>query len=209
MGDVSKGEGRTVLFVSHNLTAVKELCNRGILLQHGQLQYVGPILETALEYQKMSETETHYLHEGHIDDALGNENIRILEFKISPAKGEIIDIESGIDVLLRFRNHRPNINLDATFELRTLEESVVFHTGVLVTKNNNSEDREYSVKFALPANLLNTGNYYFNIIFGENQRTLLYSARNIIGFEVENVKLGKNIETMPGIIRPSFEYNIV
>ena len=37
MGEVSKGEGRTVLFVSHNMAAVKNLCNKGILLANGQL----------------------------------------------------------------------------------------------------------------------------------------------------------------------------
>ena len=37
MQDVSKGEGRTVLFVSHNMTSVKALCNRGVILQNGML----------------------------------------------------------------------------------------------------------------------------------------------------------------------------
>ncbi|WP_299176119.1 ABC transporter ATP-binding protein [uncultured Chryseobacterium sp.] len=37
MGDVTKGEGRTVLFVSHNMAAVRRLCNEGILLKHGEI----------------------------------------------------------------------------------------------------------------------------------------------------------------------------
>ncbi len=41
MGDISKGEGRTVLFVSHNMAAVKNLCNRGILLENGKLIHDG------------------------------------------------------------------------------------------------------------------------------------------------------------------------
>ncbi|MGC4130012.1 MAG: polysaccharide ABC transporter ATP-binding protein [Bergeyella sp.] len=43
MGDVSKGEGRTVLFVSHNMAAVRELCNNGIYLNQGQVSHVGNI----------------------------------------------------------------------------------------------------------------------------------------------------------------------
>ena len=43
MGDVSKGEGRTVLFVSHNMAAVKTLCNKGLLLENGRLSSVGEI----------------------------------------------------------------------------------------------------------------------------------------------------------------------
>jgi lipopolysaccharide transport system ATP-binding protein len=38
MGEVSKGEGRTVLFVSHNMAAISNLCSKSILLKHGQLQ---------------------------------------------------------------------------------------------------------------------------------------------------------------------------
>ena len=41
MQDVSKGEGRTVLFVSHNMAAVKNLCTRGVVLQNGQLAFDG------------------------------------------------------------------------------------------------------------------------------------------------------------------------
>ncbi len=50
MGDVSKGEGRTVLFVSHNMAAVKSLCNSGIFMQNGQVQYTGEINETVKKY---------------------------------------------------------------------------------------------------------------------------------------------------------------
>ena len=43
MQDVAKGEGRTVLFVSHNMAAVKNLCSRGIVLHDGLLDYTGPV----------------------------------------------------------------------------------------------------------------------------------------------------------------------
>ena len=37
MGEVSKGEGRTVLFVSHNMGSIMQLCNNALLLTNGQL----------------------------------------------------------------------------------------------------------------------------------------------------------------------------
>lgn len=49
MGDVSKGEGRTVLFVSHNMAAVKTLCSKGILLENGKLTHSGAI-EDLIDY---------------------------------------------------------------------------------------------------------------------------------------------------------------
>lgn len=51
MSDVSKGEGRTVLFVSHNIAAVKALCNKGVFLQNGNLKLIGEIDETVSCYQ--------------------------------------------------------------------------------------------------------------------------------------------------------------
>src|SRR3970040_804825 len=45
MQDISKGEGRTVLFVSHNMAAVKSLCTRGIVLEHGKVVFEGGIEE--------------------------------------------------------------------------------------------------------------------------------------------------------------------
>ena len=50
MQDVSKGQGRTVLFVSHNMAAVKSLCTRGIVFNNGQLIYQGDIDETLKYY---------------------------------------------------------------------------------------------------------------------------------------------------------------
>lgn len=50
MGDVSKGEGRTVLFVSHNMGAVNKLCNKGILLNKGHVQMNDDISSVISEY---------------------------------------------------------------------------------------------------------------------------------------------------------------
>ncbi|GAB6011782.1 ABC transporter ATP-binding protein [Viscerimonas tarda] len=50
MQDVSKGEGRTVLFVSHNMTSMKSLCNNGIILKNGSLDYMGTMDECIDRY---------------------------------------------------------------------------------------------------------------------------------------------------------------
>lgn len=208
MGDVTKGEGRTILFVSHNLTAVKELCKSGILLNDGRMIYSGAVEESVIEYQKNSLTKSSYINEGSIEEAFGNENIRILEFSAKPTTGRIIDIDSGVSIKLKFFNYLPNINLDTTFELRTFEEVVVFHTGALISDNNDSERKLYEVNFNIPSQFLNAGNYYFKLILGKNQREILYRKDNIISFEVENIKLGSNVVILPGVVRPIFDYKI-
>lgn len=207
MGDVSKGEGRTVLFVSHNMAAVKELCNSGILLNHGNLVYQGNILDTVLEYQKGQNTKNIY-QENDLDNSLGNQNIRILHFSATSPKGQHIGIETGIKVKLKFYNSKPNINLDATFELKTSDEVCVFHVGKLISVNNDSKQGIYEIEFDIPPYLLNAGIYYFNIIFGENQRYLLYKKEQIIGFEIENLVLGSNSNILPGVIRPNFNFTM-
>ena len=58
MQDVSKGEGRTVLFVSHNMGSVRQLCNTGILLDKGTIAKKGVINEVIAEYVKASNAET-------------------------------------------------------------------------------------------------------------------------------------------------------
>lgn len=59
MQDVAKN-GRTVLFVSHNMAAVKELCNKGILLQHGVLKSSGTIDEIISDYIKTDSNNSIY-----------------------------------------------------------------------------------------------------------------------------------------------------
>lgn len=55
MQDVSKGEGRTVLFVSHNMAAVRSLCTRGIMLKNGIVDYIGNIPDTLDHYLKIDD----------------------------------------------------------------------------------------------------------------------------------------------------------
>src|SRR5262249_7359849 len=57
MGDVAR-EGRTVLFVSHNLSAIKELCGGGILLKSGELAFQGSASRCVAEYLKSLEDES-------------------------------------------------------------------------------------------------------------------------------------------------------
>ena len=52
MQDVSKGQGRTVLFVSHNMAAVRSLCTRGIMLKNGMIDFIGSIPNTLDHYLK-------------------------------------------------------------------------------------------------------------------------------------------------------------
>lgn len=56
MQEVSKGEGRTVLFVSHNMAAVRSLCTRGIMLKNGMVNFIGSIPDTLDHYLKIDDS---------------------------------------------------------------------------------------------------------------------------------------------------------
>jgi lipopolysaccharide transport system ATP-binding protein len=61
MGEVSKGEGRTVLFVSHNMAAVQSLCNKGIVIENGNVICLGDISESINRYINFGKNGTFQL----------------------------------------------------------------------------------------------------------------------------------------------------
>ena len=123
-----------------------------------------------------------------------------------PVIGEAISISSGIEFSMEFYNAKKNSNIDVTFELRNLDEITIFHHGTILSEKNDSKPGVYSVTGVLPPNLLNAGTYKFMVIFGENQRYLLYQTDEIIQFEVLNEVAGSNSNVLPGVIRPQISY---
>ena len=59
MKTVSQGEGRTVLFVSHNMASIKQLCRTGVLLDKGMVAYMGTVDDTVAEYLKASDVDVN------------------------------------------------------------------------------------------------------------------------------------------------------
>ena len=207
MKDVSVNDGRTVLFVSHNIAAIKTLCTQGVVLQNGTVSYSGNTLDAVEYYQKLTNIISSIDHKGDIESAPGNQNIKILKFNTQPIKGNYLTISSGVEFELTFYNYKTEINLDVIFELKNSDEITIFHTGELVTTNKNSRRGIYKVKGQIEENLLNAGTYTFNLIFSENQRYKLYSQNEVIQFEILNETIGSNSNTLPGIIRPNLKFS--
>jgi lipopolysaccharide transport system ATP-binding protein len=207
MAEVSEGQGRTVLFVSHNMAAVKNLCTKGLMLEQGTVKYSGDILDAVNLYQKGGSAYPLFEHKGNVDDAPGNDNIRIMKFQVSAIEGEIISVSSGVRLAITFFNNKPNINLDVTFEIKNMEELIILHQGKLVSENKDAKKGIYKVVGEIPANLLNAGNYVINLIFGEDQRYVLFHLKDFIQFEIMNENLGSNSSILPGVIRPVIKYS--
>lgn len=209
MKEVSVNEGRTVLFVSHNMAAVKSLCTKGLVLQNGTMKFQGSQLEAVQSYQSAQQNSHRFEHAGSVDSAPGNQNIRLMKFHAVPLQGEAMSVSSGVRFEVEFYNHKPNINLDITFELVNADEVVVFHHGALISRNKDSKVGLHRVSAVLPPDFLNAGTYRFNLIFGENQRHGLWSKTDVIQFEILNETLGSNSASLPGIVRPDLQYEIL
>ncbi len=207
MKDVS-GQGRTVLFVSHNIAAVKALCTTGILMQNGRLVEsgsIGPVVNRYLSTGQVNRT-VDYLDDR--KNAPGDNGITLLRVSIDPRTGDQLSIFSGIDINLVFKNELEGKNLDLTFEVLDAEETVIFHNGILISNDNDSKKGFYTIKCKLPRQLLNTGTYLLNLIYGENQRYLIYKAESIVSFEVMQDMAGSNSDRIPGVIFPELNFEI-
>lgn len=210
MQDVSKGEGRTVLFVSHNMASIKQLCKTGVLLEYGKIKYTGPILDTV----------NHYIGEGgntsnasypDLSIAPGNDKIRIKSFEISPVNGTQIDIESGILFKVKFMNFLEPAMVDVNFKVKTLDDITLFQVGKVIGRVGEKDAKRglYKAELVIPPYHLNAGKYKVTVFFGENQRYVLYGGYTH-KFEVENTlsDMGYNQGIMPGIMRLKNNINI-
>lgn len=90
MQDVSKGEGRTVLFVSHNMAAVRSLCTRGVMLKNGTIDYIGNIQDTLDHYLKDDDGIQDELVINNIKWKKNTVNITNIEINNTPKTRSII-----------------------------------------------------------------------------------------------------------------------
>ena len=156
MQDVSKGEGRTVLFVSHNMASVKKLCTKGVLLENGQLKFMGGIEETIDEY--LSDSNQAELGELIKMQSLTS-SLEILDFTINGQRTNYIEISPENKNEIVF-----NVKGFAHQRMKLALEALLFdNNGVLLGKFSPShlqgetaemqDDFEFCRTLQLPINM--------------------------------------------------------
>ena len=127
MNEVSKGEGRTILFVSHNLDAVKKLCNKGLLLHHGQLIHDGNIDTTLdsylLNYSSNGKQSTISYH---VDES---KEAQILKVALKDKEGnDVIEFYSNQEICVHITLKNTLLNQGARLNFSILDkfENVIF-----------------------------------------------------------------------------------
>jgi len=105
MGDVAK-EGRTVLFVSHNMAAIENLCQRGIVLDHGRVEYVGSQTEAITQYLKSFDGKKRLLRDQ--KQRSGSGLVRVVDIEFRDTSGHSLDVvQSGqsLDIHLHYETN--------------------------------------------------------------------------------------------------------
>jgi lipopolysaccharide transport system ATP-binding protein len=206
MKSVSEGEGRTVLFVSHNMTAISNLCDRGILMSNGFISKYGNI-ETILEYYVKENFENIYLKKWKIDNAPGNEFVRITEASLffDDKILKTTDSFSFSFVIFCFRMMEFNFS----FVLKNSRDEIVFNS-ISESKKLNA-DTQYTGRLVIPGNLLNDGHYKIDLYFVDSSTVKsMFSLTDLLVFEVsDNRKIEMDwVGKWAGVIRPNLNFTI-
>lgn len=201
MKDVSDKEGRTVLFVSHNMMAVKTLCNSGLLLNKGNIEFTGSASETVEYYTRTNSASINNspIYES-FDKAPGNDIIRIKQIEIKP---DLISIENSVEITFHFWYTGNDKEVRLAFDLINLHEQVVFGSGEVIEINEGIG----SAKCIIPANLLNDDVYSINLYFLNVDMQPLYNTNEAASFEVTDKErnyayFGK----INGVVRPKLQW---
>ncbi|MCO5947658.1 ABC transporter ATP-binding protein [Mucilaginibacter flavidus] len=217
MNDVSKGEGRTVLFVSHNMDAIMRLCSHAILLKNGCLT----------GYSQTDKIIDHYLRAD-----FGTTAIRKWEGKHIPGDGTVRLLE----VFVHDESFKPEENFEITGKIgitikyEVLKSGCVFTHGMNlfnsqgvnilnshdVTSASRKQPRKigkYSSTMWIPGNFLSEGTVIAGVaIFNPEPFYLHFQEADAIAFNVfDNLNpesaRGNYVGGFPGIVRPILQWN--
>ena len=209
MQSISKNEGRTVLFVSHNMAAVKSLCTRGVVLENGTVKLVTDI-EQAVSYYLSGDSEvmnqkifgTNYnkevfnLHE----ISLHNKGTTVNE---PLSENEIIQLNTVISI----NNSQPE-RYHITYHIyNELGEAMFSFSGG--DKNLKLKSGLNKVSCRFPASFFQSGQYFLSFFIVEDRRKSIFVEKDIISFTIVDGEreIGVYMGREPGYIKPQFEWS--
>ncbi|WP_396146804.1 polysaccharide ABC transporter ATP-binding protein [Flavobacterium sp.] len=186
MGDVSKGEGRTVLFVSHNMAAISSLCNKGIYLKNGILIESGNVSKIVSTYMQDSSKINGEVCEGEF----GDENIRITSTKIV-AVDVVNGFHTNTDLIVEVHGEvlKPIFGLVLGFNLWSqfdYEIAYVLHDDV-ASEVTTTAIGVFVKKFRIPANTLAEGNYSLQFDIGIHNNKRIINDECNLSFSLVNI----------------------
>jgi lipopolysaccharide transport system ATP-binding protein len=220
MQDVGQ-EGRTVLFVSHNMRAITRLCQRAILLQDGRIAKDGPAHDVVSHYLN---SETGLAPEQRWSDPQsvpGNDAVRVWAVRARAESGEVtrwVNVHKPVALEVEYESLETNQTLFICFRLFTDEGIKIFTTcdQTSVWCNRPRPPGRYISRVWIPNDLLNEGVIYVTVVIVQDlgARKRHFTMRQIIGFQVvdSTSESGPStyIEAMrrEGLIRPELHWEL-
>ena len=212
MQDVSRGEGRTVLFVSHNMTSIKALCKRGVILQNGLLVDDGDVDTIVTHYLRGDSSMDNY--KTWASPTVANQGFELMEIGVR-RKGstfhEPIRMDHDIEVVIRYRLTKSFDSFWITMHMKNEQGTKIFSFGGggrCYDKKHG--DGDYEQVCTIPAHFLNWGNYAIDFMAfqQENRIDRIVYEQDLISFTVSNrqVRIGGYMGREPGDITPKFNF---
>lgn len=201
MGEVARG-GRTVLFVSHNMTAVKLLCERVLLLREGTLATDGTTEDGIHAYLK-SASRMQLKREWNQENAPGNGRVRVRSIELIPeipAEQALIDVRTTVRVRFVFWSLAEEQVLNLALHLYSLEGACIFAVGSTTVRAVRGL---WEGVCLIPGNFLNDGVYTISIMIVKDQ-ACLYDLEHALSFEIADFREGGAWHgKWPGAVRPT------
>lgn len=194
MQDISKGDGRTVLFVSHNMAAVKSLCTRAIVLEHGMTVFEGDVEEAIGYYLNNITGKSFYQYKYYNENGI-LKNIRIhSEQKINT----IFILGSKLIVSIELRKPLGSFRLD--IGIYNFEDVKI--ANLSTNYANNIDRKKYVFNCIIDKIMIAPGSYYFKLAIIDNTKLEEFHDR-IISFEVlssDYYGVGSVVEKVSGYV---------
>lgn len=164
MRDAATKQGRTVLYVSHNMNTIRQLCDRCIVLDKGKIVFEGDV-ETAINiYMGSDKNElplTYNLENTSRPSLQHGNDIRITELKFLAQQQAIFDRTEGVRFQITFDAKKQIENLKMYFQLRGTNDNVIGMTQTIDSIVDTVPGHVYSYQFFFDCSNLVEDTYYF------------------------------------------------
>lgn len=218
MKEVSSEQGRTILFVSHNMTAVEMLCNKGVVLENGYITNYGDINDVVKSYfDKMDSipATVNFL----IDDAPGNNSAKLLSASVKNSQGEIassLPIDQQINIEIIYQDNLSTSRNTAIIHIKDSYGNTLFASNEFNSKgwDFKLENQITIATCTIPSNLLSEGTYFVLVALGHYHPNVLHSRNeSLISFKVVETYTGNTVRkhttgNWPGLVRPFLNWDI-
>jgi lipopolysaccharide transport system ATP-binding protein len=216
MQDISKGQGRTVLFVSHNMAAIQNLCTRLILMNNGRIDKVGETAEVIDYYLTKFRSEEVIQKLANRTDRKGDKKIQFVDYWFENLKDEKIELLiSGQAVIMKIKvinnsndfieNVRISVGIDDNQARRITVLGNDLTNNSIILKPNEVK----IITILIHSNPFQSGNYYFTL-FAAISEIVSDWVINAGSFEVDNgdfFNTGRIVQENQGNILIQHEFN--